>query len=67
VLPRKKRPKLPSPYASPGDFFDLLRLFDRFSCSKITQIFCLLSKEVVAMSVSKKPMVLVILDGYGYR
>ncbi|KDV91013.1 hypothetical protein AB00_4739 [Raoultella ornithinolytica 2-156-04_S1_C1] len=22
-------------------FFDLLRCFERFSCSKITQIFCL--------------------------
>jgi 2,3-bisphosphoglycerate-independent phosphoglycerate mutase len=50
----------------PCAFFDLLRLFDRFSCSKITQILTL-EHEVVAMSVSKKPMVLVILDGYGYR
>jgi len=55
------------PYACPCDFLDLLRLFYRFSCSKITQIFRLLSKEVVAMSVSKKPVVLMILDGYGYR
>lgn len=47
-------------------YFDLQRLFYRFSCSKITQILTL-EYEVVAMSVSKKPMVLVILDGYGYR
>ncbi|MEI9179416.1 hypothetical protein, partial [Pseudomonas aeruginosa] len=47
-------------------YFDLQRLFYRFSCSKITQILTL-EYEVVAMLVSKKPMVLVILDGYGYR
>jgi 2,3-bisphosphoglycerate-independent phosphoglycerate mutase len=29
--------------------------------------FSVFEHEVVAMSVSKKPMVLVILDGYGYR
>jgi 2,3-bisphosphoglycerate-independent phosphoglycerate mutase len=29
--------------------------------------FFVFEHEVVAMSVSKKPMVLVILDGYGYR
>jgi hypothetical protein len=60
----EKKSKSVLPWPCP--FFDLLRLFDRFSCSKITQILSL-EHEVVAMSVSKKPMVLVILDGYGYR
>ncbi|XNM74453.1 hypothetical protein ACLK2A_19680 [Escherichia coli] len=35
-----------------GQYFDLQRLFYRFSCSKITQILTL-EYEVVAMSVSK--------------
>jgi phosphoglycerate mutase (EC 5.4.2.1) len=34
---------------------------------KLRKIFLSSEQEGVAMSVSKKPMVLVILDGYGYR
>ncbi|HAU5705129.1 TPA: hypothetical protein JD342_21095 [Citrobacter freundii] len=42
ALRKKKRKSLPSSN-HPAPFFDLLRLFYRFSCSKITQLFCLLS------------------------
>lgn len=63
---KKSRYYLPS-HASAIPFFDLLRLFYRFSCSKITQLFCLLSMRLSQCRFLKKPMVLVILDGYGYR
>jgi 2,3-bisphosphoglycerate-independent phosphoglycerate mutase len=62
-----KKCKSVFPLARDPPLFDLLGLLYRFSCSKITQLFLSLECEVVAMSVSKKPMVLVILDGYGYR
>ncbi|ATT22221.1 hypothetical protein BTN70_02125 [Salmonella enterica subsp. enterica serovar Enteritidis] len=45
ALRKKSRYYLPS-HASAIPFFDLLRLFYRFSCSKITQLFCLLSMRL---------------------